>query len=87
MKTQSGLIPVERIANAIYFIRGEKVMLFVLTSTEFKNWRSQFVISNDDRKGLRHPPMAFTEHGILMLSSVLTADVLSRSTSRSCARS
>src|ERR1051325_9642653 len=70
MKTQSGLIPVERIANAIYFIRGEKVMLFVLTSTEFKNWRSQFVISNDDRKGLRHPPMAFTEHGILMLSSV-----------------
>ena len=27
MKTQSGLIPVERIANAIYFIRGEKVML------------------------------------------------------------
>lgn len=104
MTTQSGLIPEERIANAIYFIRGEKVMLdrdlaalygvdtrtlkqavrrnverfpegfmFVLNPTEFKNWRSQIVISNEDRKGLRHPPMAFTEHGILMLSSVLNS--------------
>lgn len=104
MRTQSGLIPVERIANAIYFIRGEKVMLdrdlaalygvetkalkqavrrnvdrfpedfmFVLTTTEFRNWRSQFVTSNQDRMGLRYPPMAFTEHGILMLSSVLNS--------------
>lgn len=27
--------------------------------------------SKADRKGLRHAPYAFTEHGILMLSSVL----------------
>ena len=27
--------------------------------------------SKSDRMGLRYPPMAFTEHGILMLSSVL----------------
>ena len=102
--TQTGLIPAERIANAIYFIRGERVMLdrdlaalygvetkvlkqavkrnidrfpedfmFVLSETEFKNWRSQFVTSTADRKGLRHPPMAFTEHGILMLSSALNS--------------
>lgn len=29
--------------------------------------------SKGDRKGLRYPPMAFTEHGILMLSSVLNS--------------
>lgn len=47
--------------------------MFVLTPVEFKNWRSQFVTSNEDRMGLRYPPMAFTEHGILMLSSVLNS--------------
>ena len=47
--------------------------MFVLNSTEFQDWRSQFVTSNADRKGLRYPPMAFTEHGILMLSSVLNS--------------
>jgi hypothetical protein len=47
--------------------------MFVLNPTEFKNWRSQFVTSKEDRKGLRYPPMAFTEHGILMLSSVLNS--------------
>jgi hypothetical protein len=44
---------------------------FVLSKSEFDDWRSQFVISNKDRKGLRHPPMAFTEQGVAMLSSVL----------------
>src|SRR6185503_14781774 len=47
--------------------------MFVLSAAEFRNWRSQFVISNSERQGLRHPPMAFTEHGILMLSSVLNS--------------
>ena len=37
--------------------------MFVLNLTEFHNWRSQFVTSKADSKGLRHPPMAFTEHG------------------------
>jgi hypothetical protein len=45
--------------------------MFVLNPTEFRDWRSQFVTSTADRIGLRHSPMAFTEHGILMLSSVL----------------
>ena len=45
--------------------------MFELSVMEFKNWRSQFVISNYDKMGLRHPPMAFTEQGVAMLSSVL----------------
>lgn len=102
--TKTGLIPAERIENAIYAIRGERVMLnsdlaalygvetkvlkravrrnidrfpsdfmFLLNSTEFQNWRRQFGTSKEDRMGLRYPPMAFTEHGILMLSSILNS--------------
>jgi hypothetical protein len=48
--------------------------MFVLNTAEFQNWRSQFVTSKADRRGLRHPPMAFTEHGILMLSTVLNSE-------------
>ena len=45
--------------------------MFELTKEELKNWRSQFATSNKDVMGLRVPPFAFTEHGILMLSSIL----------------
>ncbi len=45
--------------------------MFVLNQNEFQNWRSQFVTSNSDRMGIRYPPMAFTEQGVAMLSSVL----------------
>lgn len=48
--------------------------MFVLSAVEFRDWRSQFVTSKADRKGLRYAPMAFTEHGILMLSTVLTSE-------------
>jgi len=48
--------------------------MFELNQTELGNWRSQFVTSKADVKGLRYAPMAFTEHGILMLSSVLKSD-------------
>jgi hypothetical protein len=47
--------------------------MFVLSRTEFTNWRRQFGTSKADRQGLRYPPMAFTEHGIVMLSSVLNS--------------
>ncbi len=47
--------------------------MFELSQEEFKNWRSQFVISNSDKMGLRYPPMAFTEQGVAMLSSVLNS--------------
>ena len=45
--------------------------MFELTVQEFRHWRSQFVTSNADKMGLRHRPMAFTEQGVAMLSSVL----------------
>ena len=45
--------------------------MFELTKEEFENWRSQFVTSNSDKMGLRYKPMAFTEQGVAMLSSVL----------------
>jgi phage regulator Rha-like protein len=48
--------------------------MFELTKEELKNWRSQFATSNQDIMGLRIPPFAFTEHGILMLSSVLKGE-------------
>ena len=47
--------------------------MFVLDRKEFMNWRGQFVTSNSDRMGLRHAPMAFTEQGVAMLSSVLNS--------------
>jgi len=81
---ESEIIPVERIQQAIYLIRGKKVMLdrdlsllyaiptkalkqavrrnlerfpadfmFVLDAEELSHWRSQFVTSKEDRKGLR----------------------------------
>lgn len=47
--------------------------MFELTKEELHHWRSQFVTSNADKMGLRHPPMAFTEQGVAMLSSVLSS--------------
>lgn len=43
--------------------------MFVLSKNELKNLRSQFVTSRWG--GTRYPPMAFTEQGVGMLSSVL----------------
>ena len=48
--------------------------MFELSKEEFANWRSQIATSNSDKMGLRYAPMAFTEHGVLMLSSVLNSD-------------
>ena len=48
--------------------------MFELSKEEFANWRSQYATSNTDKMGLRYAPMAFTEHGVLMLSSVLNSD-------------
>ena len=45
--------------------------MFELTAEELQNWKSQFVTSNEAKMGLRHLPMAFTEQGVAMLSSVL----------------
>src|SRR5437588_11842682 len=94
------IIPVQRIAQAIFVLRGQKVILsqdlaalygvtvgaltqavkrnpyrfpkdfvFQLTAEEFRNLKSQIVISSWG--GRRHLPYAFTEQGVAMLSSVL----------------
>jgi hypothetical protein len=47
--------------------------MFELSAEELAKWRSQFVTSKADRMGLRYAPMAFTEQGVAMLSSVLNS--------------
>ncbi|MBL0128995.1 MAG: ORF6N domain-containing protein [Flavobacteriales bacterium] len=48
--------------------------MFEMSKEELEHWRSQIVTSNPgDRMGLRYPPYCFTEHGVLMLSSVLNS--------------
>jgi hypothetical protein len=48
--------------------------MFRLSRQEFKILRSQSVISNQ-RGGRRYPPYVFTEHGAVMLASVLNSPV------------
>lgn len=48
--------------------------MFEMTEEEFANWRSQFVTSNSLKMGLRYKPFCFSEHGVLMLSSVLRSE-------------
>jgi hypothetical protein len=49
--------------------------MFQLDKEEMRNWKSQFATSNSSLKqGLRKSPLAFTEQGIAMLSSVLNSD-------------
>ena len=45
--------------------------MFQLDNQEFMKWRSQIVMSNSDKMGLRHRPYVFTEQGVAMLSAVL----------------
>jgi len=46
--------------------------MFQLTEIEYENLKSQFATSSWG--GRRKPPNVFTEHGVLMLSSVLNSD-------------
>lgn len=48
--------------------------MFQLNKDEFEDWKSQIVITNSIKMGLRHLPFAFTELGVAMLSSVLKSD-------------
>jgi ORF6N domain len=97
------LVPMERIENRIYLIRGQKVMLdrdlaelyemetrllkravrrnlrrfpddfmFILSPAEIETLVSQIGIPSKSYFG-GSEPFAFTEHGILMLSSVLNS--------------
>jgi len=48
--------------------------MFELSKEELGEWRRQFGTSKSETMGLRVPPFAFTEHGVIMLSSVLDSD-------------
>ena len=50
-------------------------LMFRLTKDEYDNLRSQFVTSKDSKGGRRYLPFAFTEHGVIMLSSVLNSKI------------
>ena len=56
--------------------------MFQLSEEEFKDWKSQIVISNlteaTVRMGLRKRPFVFTEHGVAMLASVLRSETAVR---------
>ncbi|MEO5998608.1 MAG: ORF6N domain-containing protein [Chitinophagaceae bacterium] len=55
--------------------RFPKDFMFEMTKKEFKNWRSQFVTSNEGNKmGLRYAPFCFTEQGVTMLSCILNSE-------------
>jgi hypothetical protein len=48
--------------------------MFRLTQEEIRSLRSQSATSNKGRGGRRFLPYAFTEHGVVMLSSVLNSE-------------
>ncbi|MCL2193868.1 MAG: ORF6N domain-containing protein [Treponema sp.] len=50
--------------------------MFQLAQAEYDVLRSQFVTSN--RGGRRYLPFVFTEHGVIMLSSVLSSEIADR---------
>lgn len=47
--------------------------MFQLTNEETEIWKSQIVMSNSVKMGIRRNPYAFTELGVAMLSSVLNS--------------
>ena len=55
-------------------VRFPEDFMFQLTNEEWESLRSQFAVSKKGRGGRRYAPFAFTEHGVLMLSSVLNSE-------------
>jgi len=47
--------------------------MFQLTNEEMEIWKSQIVITNSVKMGIRRPPFAFTELGVAMLSCILNS--------------
>jgi hypothetical protein len=48
--------------------------MFQMTKEDIEEWKSQIVISNSIKMGLRKSPKAFTLFGVAMLSSVLNSE-------------
>ena len=79
------------IQSKIYEVRGQKVMLdfdlaemyqvetrnfmFQLTNEEWEDMSSQFVMTSRAKRPKSALPLAFTEHGVVMLSSILRSDI------------
>jgi phage regulator Rha-like protein len=55
--------------------RFPKDFMFQLAPQEVESLRSQFATSNRGRGGRRYRPYGFTEHGAVMLASVLNSPV------------
>lgn len=55
-------------------VRFPEDFMFQLNPQEMRIWKSQIVISNSEKMGLRKMPLAFTEQGVAMLSSVLNSE-------------
>ncbi len=49
--------------------------MFQMSEAEYLDWKSQTVMSNSDKIGLRRPPYVFTEQGVAMLSAVLRSGI------------
>ena len=58
--------------------RFPKDFMFQLTKKEFESLMLQFATSNKGRGGRRKPPYVFTEHGAIMLASVLNTAIAVR---------
>ena len=67
-------VPTKRLNQQVRRNKGRfpKDFMFRLTSVEVRNLRSQIVTSSWG--GRRTRPLAFTEHGVAMLSAVLNSD-------------
>lgn len=50
-------------------------LMFRLTSEEWKDMSSQFVMSSRAKRPKTSVPLAFTEHGVVMQPSVLRSDI------------
>jgi|HubBroStandDraft_1064217.scaffolds.fasta_scaffold00235_26 hypothetical protein len=69
-------VPTKRLNEAVKrnLARFPEDFMFRLSGEELADWRSQIATSNPSAKmGIRRPPHAFTEHGVAMLSAVLTS--------------
>jgi hypothetical protein len=52
--------------------------MFQLTKSEWENMSSQFVMTSRSKRPKSAVPLAFSEHGVVMLSSVLRSDIAIR---------
>ena len=68
-------VPTKRLNEAVRrnSSRFPEDFMFQLTAEEANSLRSQIATSNESRGGRRYLPYSFTEHGVAMLSSVLSS--------------